>query len=154
LYEREKKMNKKLLSVILILLMAFSFTACGEPEESEEAAPAAATVAEESTTEADKHPDAISWKKAKNHIGETVTIKGPVKGVFQSTQSSGSPTFINIGKDYPESGRVTVVIWEENISEFDPYSYSGETVYVTGEVYMYDGNPQIEASSPEQIEVK
>ncbi len=149
-------MNKKLLSIMLALLMMFSFTACGEPQEKEkeEAVPAAATVAEESTTEADKYPDAISWKKAKNHIGEKVTIKGPVKGVFQSTQSNGSPTFINIGKDYPENGRMTVVIWEENISKFDTYSYSGETVYVTGEVYMYDGNPQIEVSSPEQIEVK
>lgn len=152
-------MKKKLLSIIMALMLVLSFTACGNTQENEEAAQANATVAEETTTEptteAERHPDAISWKKAYDHVGETVTIKGTVKGIFQSTGSNGSPTFINIGRDYPEDGRVTVLVWEENLSNFDDlYAYEGEKVFVTGEIYMYDGVAQIEVSDPDQIEVE
>lgn len=152
-------MKKKLLPIIVILLLTLSFAACSNPSETEEATQANATVAEETTTEptteAEKHPDAIAWKKAYGHVGETVTIKGTVKGIFQSTGSNGSPTFINIGRDYPENGRVTVVVWEENLPNFDNlYAYEGEKVYVTGEIYMYDGVAQIEASDQSQIETE
>lgn len=152
-------MKKKLLSIIMALMLVLSFTACGDSQKSEEAAQANATVAEETTTEPtteeERHPDAISWKKAYDYVGETITIKGTVKGVFQSTGSKGSPTFIDIGKSYPADGRVTVVVWEENLPNFDDlYAYEGETVYITGEIYMYDGVAQIEVSGPDQIEVE
>lgn len=161
----EFKTAVKLCSVIVVVVSALGIITnqfvkndLNPNEKTKGAIPAAATVAEEPaaepTTKENIHPNAISWKKAKNHIGEKITIRGTVKGVFQSTQSNGNPTFINIGKDYPEDGRVTVVIWEENISKFDAYSYSGEIIYVTGELYMYDGNVQIEVSDPEQIEVE
>lgn len=154
-------MKKKLLSIFMVLLLSLSFVACGESQESDEAVQADATVAAETTaapTEAptqEKYPDAISWKNALDHVGEEVTIKGKVVNVFQSTSSSGSPTFINIGRDYPNENRVTALIWEENLSNFDdPNMYLDEVVYVTGIVSVYDGSAQIELTDQSQIEVK
>lgn len=154
-------MKKKLLSVFMVLFLSLSFVACGESQKSDEAAQANATVAEETTaaqTEAstqEKYPDAISWKKALDHVGEEVTIKGKVVNVFQSTSSNGSPTFINIGKDYPDERRVTALIWEDNLSNFDDLNmYLGEVVYVTGIVNVYEGSAQIELTDQSQMEVK
>lgn len=100
--------------------------------------------------------NAISWKKAGQHIGEVVTVKGPVVGVKFARSSKGRPTFLNIGAAYPDSNRVTAVIWEENRGKFSPSPealYRGKTICVTGEVYVYGGACNIEVTSPSQIEV-
>ena len=101
--------------------------------------------------------NAISGEDASNHIGERVTVYGPVVDTHYASTSNGQPTFLNIGKSYPASDRFTIVIWGSNRHKF-PSSpetyYSGKTVYVTGLITTYKGAAQIEASSPSQIAVK
>lgn len=106
----------------------------------------------------EEQSSAISWKDASKHVGESVTIKGKVAAVDYSSQSSGKPVFIDIGKAYPESGRVTAVIWEENQSNFgfSPEQFSnefsvGETIYISGVIEYYDDSYTIDVSSPKQI---
>lgn len=106
---------------------------------------------------ADSIPDgAISWKDASSHIGEIVTVYGKVVDVDYESGANGAPTFMDIGASYPDTNRVTAVIWGENRSRFTPSPkalYEGKTICVTGEIYVYNGACNIEVESPSQIEV-
>lgn len=127
-------------------------------EESDSAA--GASIAESGTTGAASEPSlpdgVISWEEASSHVGEVATVDGEVMGAEHATGSNGRPTFIDLGADYPDPSRVSVVIWGE-----DRYRFSGapETMYlgkhlrVTGEIYLYNGACNIEVTSPSQIEV-
>jgi len=99
--------------------------------------------------------DAIQWFEAKDHIGDRTTVCGPVIDGHWASGSNGKPTFLNIGKPYPDPDRFTVVIWIDNRANFpqplEDY-YLGKTICVTGLITEYDGIAQIEAQSPTQIE--
>ena len=61
---------------------------------------------------------AVSWSSASRMIGKIATVKGPVRGTKYASSSSDSPTFLNLGRDYPSLSRFTVVIWGENRGRF------------------------------------
>lgn len=102
-------------------------------------------------------PDgAISWQDASAHVGETVTVYGSVADVEYASESDGQPTFIDLGVAYPDTSRVTMVIWGEDRAAF-PESpeamYTGKTLCVTGEVYLYEGVCYIRVTSSSQVQV-
>ena len=100
---------------------------------------------------------AISWDKATQYIGKDVTVTGSVVGITYAVHSRGSPTFINLGLNYPDPARLTVVIWGEDRDKFKPNpekTYQGKNLYVRGVVGEYKGSPQIVVKLPEQIEAK
>ena len=96
---------------------------------------------------------AVSWKNARQHVGRVVTVKGPVVGSYFATSSTGQPTFLNVGVDYPNNRRFTIVIWGSDRSRFGTPErrYLRRTVCVRGVVEMYNGAPEIELSSPSRI---
>ena len=98
---------------------------------------------------------AVGWQNARRVIGHVATIRGYVAGTRYARYSNGSPTFLNIGVNYPNSRRVTVVIWQENRSRFGrPESrYLRRTICVRGFVDTYAGVPELEATSPSQIAI-
>jgi hypothetical protein len=98
---------------------------------------------------------AISWQNARSAIGRVATIRGRVAGTRFASASNGSPTFLNLGVNYPNPRRFTVVIWIENRSAFGrpEARYRGRTICVRGSVRSYRGVPEIEARSPTQIKV-
>lgn len=98
---------------------------------------------------------AVSWRSARGVIGRTATIRGPVAGTKFAATSNGSPTFLNLGVDYPSTRRVTVVIWGRNRGRFSAPErrYRGRTICVRGYVDTYRGVPEIEARSPSQIRI-
>ena len=98
---------------------------------------------------------ALSWSSASRMIGQVATVKGPVRGTKHASSSNGSPTFLNLGRDYPSPGRFTVVIWGENRARFGaPESrYYGRTICVRGLIQSYGGVAEIVARSPSQIAV-
>jgi hypothetical protein len=98
---------------------------------------------------------AVSWQSARHYVGRYATIKGLVAGTKFASSSNGSPTFLNLGVDYPSSRRVTIVIWNENRWRFGrpEIRYRGHTVCVRGFVDTYGGVPEIEATSTSQIAV-
>lgn len=98
---------------------------------------------------------AISWDEAKYHIGERITVYGAVVDTHWASGSKGKPTFLNIGKPYPDPGRFTVVIWIDyrgNFPQAPEVYYLGKTIYVTGLITEYKGIPQIEVKTPTQIQ--
>lgn len=108
------------------------------------------------TPKADPCAGAVSWTEASSLEGETAFIKGPVKSALYESSSTGEPTFLNIGADYPSGSRFTVVIWGKNRDAFptEPdIEYDGETVCVRGRVEDYRGITQMQVSSPSQIHI-
>jgi DNA/RNA endonuclease YhcR with UshA esterase domain len=94
------------------------------------------------------------WNQAKRYAGLTKTVKGPVKGTEYASSSTGRPTFLNIGKDYPNRSRFTVVIWGRNRSAFPSRPevfYRGKTVLATGKIKMYKGSAQMFIRSPSKL---
>ena len=100
-------------------------------------------------------PGSISWSEAKYHIGERTTVCGPVVDATWASGSNGKPTFLNLGKPYPDPDRFTVVIWIQYRSNFpqapEEY-YLGKTICVTGLIDEYKGIPQIEVKYPSEIQ--
>ncbi len=68
--------------------------------------------------------------------------------------ANGQPTFLNVGKDYPDPGRFTVLIWGEDRANFSTPpedAYAGVTICVTGSVQTYEGVPEVVVHDPAAI---
>ncbi len=86
-------------------------------------------------------------------VGKHLTVCGHVERVGQSKTSM--ITFINFNeKDSPYTG----VIYAKdtvNFTEYKPMDFlEGKNICITGVVTLYKGKPQIEITTPKQIEVK
>jgi hypothetical protein len=88
-------------------------------------------------------PSAINWDQAKDHVGETATVTGPVVG----THDFGGAAVLNVGKDYPSPGRFTVYISADNRAGFPADLDNGKTISVTGTIKSYHNVPEIEADA-------
>ena len=102
-------------------------------------------------------PGAIAWDEAPAHAGQIVTVRGPVVDATFASASRGQPTFLNLGKGYPDPGRFTVVIWIPNRDNFPAPPeelYRDKIVCVTGQVTLYNGSAEMEIIGPEDIDIQ
>jgi len=53
-------------------------------------------------------------QQAAAHLGESTCVPGVVTNVFQTQQSTGQPTLVNLGQVF------VVVIWEQHQPKFSP----------------------------------
>jgi hypothetical protein len=97
----------------------------------------------------------ISAREAKNHVGQTATVCGPVAGTHYAARSRGTPTFINLDQAYPNQ-IFTIVIWGSDRPKFgDPEAmYGGKQICVTGTITLYRGVAETTANDPTQIKVQ
>ena len=150
-------MNKKIISLFLIFVLATVSLGCiSRPYTPMSTSTAVITPVQEKVSEVSQKetPQTIPWSEAKYHIGDRVTVYGNVVSTRYASSSNGKPTFINIGRDYPDSARFTVVIWgscRSNFSTSPEVYYRGKTIYVTGLITEYNGVAQIEVCYPYQI---
>jgi hypothetical protein len=94
----------------------------------------------------------VAWPNARDHEGEHGIYSGEVQSVRVATGESGSPTFLNIGADYPDSDRLTVVVWGEDADKFGDLTYfEGRDVCVEGAVQLYEGVAQIVVDDADAI---
>jgi hypothetical protein len=98
---------------------------------------------------------ATSWQGAGSLVGRVATIRGRVAGTRYAASTHGSPTFLNLGVDYPSPNRFTVLIWTENRAAFGrpEVRYRDRTICVRGLVQAYRGVPEIIARSTSQIRI-
>lgn len=99
----------------------------------------------------------ISWEQAGSHVGETLVVCGPVVDGRYAAKSNGKPTFLNLGKKYPDPGRFTVIIWGDARDQFSSPPeelYLNHTICVSGEIEAYNGLVEIVVEDPAQIEVR
>lgn len=118
-------------------------------------------ISTETETPIDKTPGAdcsepLPWRRAGSYVGQNLSFVGVVHEVSYMPELDGEPTFVNIGASFPDTERLTAVIWGRN----GPYFYDfinsqpvGLTVCVSGKVESYRGTAQIELRSPAQLSV-
>jgi hypothetical protein len=101
----------------------------------------------------------LSIAEAARHVGETATVCGVVVGTHYAIDSRGSPTFLNLGRPYPEATFIVVIwgdrrpIFERQLGRAPESVYQRQEICVTGRIATYGRTPQIEAQDPSQIEV-
>jgi len=97
----------------------------------------------------------IPIAEASRHVGEVATVCGQVAGAAYFGSVKGAPTFLNMGRAYPDQ-LLTVVIWGSDRSRFPkpPENlFDGKSICVTGEIVSYRGKPEIVVDDPAQIVV-
>jgi endonuclease G len=94
----------------------------------------------------------IPSSEAAQHVGERATVCGYVASSRYLSTSRSKPTFLNVGKPYPDQD-FTVVIWPEDRMKFGQPEgkYFHKNICVTGEITLYRGSPEIIARNPAQI---
>lgn len=95
----------------------------------------------------------ISAADAPRHVGERVTICDSVASARYVTSSPGQPTFLNLGRSFPEQA-VTIVIWGSQRASFPTPPeelYRNKRVCVTGAVMLSRGRAQVVVEHPTAI---
>jgi len=98
----------------------------------------------------------INWDEAKNHVGESLWVRGPVVNVGRDNQGD---VFLNLGCPFPQHCRFTVVIWKRYVPAFQdafpgfPDELEGNNIYIFGKIGIFqrDGNTEIELGSPRRL---
>jgi hypothetical protein len=102
-------------------------------------------------------PGAIKWDQAKNYIGESKTVCGPVVSTKYASSIQGEPTYLDLGTKNPDLARLTVIIWGDQRAAFSfkpEEFYSQKNICVTGLIVDYKGTSEIEIKTPSQITIK
>ncbi|MCC3280709.1 hypothetical protein LJ754_16300 [Arthrobacter sp. zg-Y40] len=73
----------------------------------------------------------LGWDSARDYAGTYQRICGPVTSV-RNTYDGG---FVNVGLDYPDTGRFTFIMWGVQLEAIAP----GTTVCAAGNIYLYEG---------------
>ena len=104
----------------------------------------------EPTTMPTTEPVAITWDRAKDHVGQSVTVTGPVVG----THDFDDAVVLNVGKDFPDPDRFTVYVKMDMSSDATKPAFltAGTTISVTGKLKLFKKVAEIE-SDPAHITV-
>jgi DNA/RNA endonuclease YhcR with UshA esterase domain len=121
---------KVLLWVTMVPIAAACWTANVEQAK---AAPATQPATTQSSA-------SITWDQAANHVGETVTVTGPVVGTHMTAKKQ---LILNLGKDYPDVTRFSIMIDPVDKETLSEDTYKGKTVTVTGKIILYRKAPEI-----------
>lgn len=100
----------------------------------------------ESEVAADQPGGGLSWDQAAGHVGEFQRVCGPL----MSARTWGDDVFLNIGRDYPDASRFTMVIWDIGGLE---YIEPGATLCAEEVITSYEGVAQFELYDPAQVEI-
>ena len=100
--------------------------------------------------------DAVSWQEAPDRVGESLSVRGGVVSGVYATDTDATPTYLNIGKDFPNDSRFVAVIFGDDRSNFSKPpedTYEGKDVAVSGEVETFNGVAEIIVNHPNDITV-
>jgi hypothetical protein len=79
-----------------------------------------------------------------------------VRSTKYASRSAGQPTFLNVGRPYPDPSRFQVVIfgrYRGNWRTAPETAYRGKTIVARGRVVLYGGVAEIKVASPGAISV-
>ncbi|NYS77784.1 DUF559 domain-containing protein [Halomonas glaciei] len=100
--------------------------------------------------------DAVHWSEVMGHLGQTIKVEGPITRINYRPDITGKPTWIEVGSVFPDPDRLTLLIWGDNRSQFEPkitLNLLGNIACVTGELSEYQGSFQIQLQDPEQLTI-
>ncbi|HEV7333927.1 MAG TPA: hypothetical protein VGN63_23030 [Flavisolibacter sp.] len=87
----------------------------------------------------------IELKDIQSHLGDTVKVCGMIYSGKYLSSAKGTPTFLNMGAEYPNQ-LLTIVIWakEREAMKNNPETeLVGKEMCLTGKVEQYKGKLQI-----------
>ena len=90
--------------------------------------------------------------EASSHVGENATVCGLVASARYAAQATAAPTFLNFGKPYPN--RIfTAIIFGSDRTKFGApeISLREKQVCVAGEIFLYQGKPEIVLRDAKQL---
>ena len=88
----------------------------------------------------------FAGNEAGNYAGMTQHVCGPLAG----SGDSNDDVFLNLGRDYPDTGRFQIVLWD--IGGVEPIPH-GTTLCTMGEITLYEGVAQVELEFAGQVEI-
>lgn len=97
----------------------------------------------------------IKAAEAGGYVGTPAEVCGEVASADYLPRVNGQPTFLNLGRPYPDQP-FTAVIWgDDRVKWSQPpeQRYANREICVTGLIETYEGTPQIIVDGPGQIEV-
>ncbi len=117
----------------------------------------AVSACKQKTVELDVTPpaNALTAAEAVEHIGEEQSVYGLVVRTEYFSWVRWQPTFINLDESFPNQ-IFTVVIWGVDREKFGippEERFMDKMICVTGLIEEEGGIPQIEVSSPSQIQI-
>jgi len=145
-------MNKK---SVLLMISLWLLTSCYSNIEPEINRSSSIDIIE-SPTEIISTNSSISWDEAYYYVGEVKTVCGPVVDSTYASTSNGKPTFLNLGRKYPDPDRFTVVIWGDYRDNFPSNlesHYFGKTICAKGTIEEYNGILEIEVDISSEITI-
>lgn len=94
----------------------------------------------------------LSPEDAVSHVGENATVCGVVASARYASNVKSQPTFLNLGKPYPNQVFTAVIFGTDRTKFGTPEaSLSGKSICVTGLVKLYRGKPEIILNDPKQL---
>jgi len=98
------------------------------------------------------HAASIAPEEAAAHVGETTTVCGLVVSTTYLPQAPQSPTFLDLGKPYPNQVFSAIIFGEDRPKFGAPEtSMRDKTVCLTGEIFLYEGKPKIILHDPKEL---
>ena len=97
----------------------------------------------------------LTPEEAAGHVGESATVCGMIASPTYAAQAPMAPTFLDLVKPYPNQ-IFTAVIFGNDRSKFGApeLSMKDKSVCVTGEIFLFQGTPEIALRDPAQLIVK
>lgn len=95
----------------------------------------------------------IKANEAIDYIGKAAEVCGKVMSADYLPQIKGEPTFVNLGRPYPNQ-HFTAVIWGSDRVRWNTppdQQYENQRICVSGRVELHEGTPQIIVESPSQV---
>ena len=89
----------------------------------------------------------IPPEEAKEHVGQTVTVRGQVEEFHAATRAY----FLNMGGRYPHETFSVVCFSGSAVPPDDLSHFEGKTISVTGKVKLFHGRVEIILNSLDQI---
>ena len=149
-------MAKRVISGCLLLIMVGAFS-CGSASSTQILSPTPTSVPPLQLSECGAPQNAICWNEAISYVGDYKVVCGQVVDTAYASGSDGKPTFLNLGKSYPNPERFTVVVWEENRANFPAFPedfYLTKDICVDGLIELYKGGAQIDGRTSSQINIQ
>lgn len=83
---------------------------------------------------------------AGKHVGERVTVCGPITGEYRAEKARGRPTFLRMGER-----ALTILVWDRDRPKWERFPTVRSSVCVTGRVRLYGGQAQITVGTPRNL---
>jgi DNA/RNA endonuclease YhcR with UshA esterase domain len=98
----------------------------------------------------------IKLEEVKDHVGDSITVKGKIYGIKYFENAKNQPTLINVGAAYPNQ-LLTIVIYgdvrKKLTYDLSEKKYSQGMAVVTGKVELYKDKPQIVVTDLSQFNI-